>query len=163
MISITAEYALRAVVVLAKAKEPMKTKDVAEVSQVPREYLAKIVQLLAKGDIIDSKKGRGGGISLARDLKNISLFDVIRVVDPFRHYETCPFKIKEHKGGLCPLHHHLESMIQDTETAFKKTTLDTLVDLSESTSALCEVERKELLAQRTPPTRGRAPLSAHNS
>lgn len=163
MISITAEYALRAVVVLAKAKEPMKTKDVAEVSQVPREYLAKIVQLLAKGDIIDSKKGRGGGISLARDLEQISLLDVIKVVDPFRHYETCPFKIKDHKGGLCPLHHHLESMIHDSEMAFKKTTLDKLVNLSDSSTALCEVERKELLAQqRTPATRGRAPLSSHN-
>lgn len=163
MISITAEYALRAVVVLAKAKEPMKTKDVAEVSQVPREYLAKIVQLLAKGEIIDSKKGRGGGISLARELKDISLYDVIKVVDPFRHYETCPFKIKDHKGGLCPLHHHLEEMIQDTEMAFRKTTLDQLVDLSDASTALCEVERKELLANRTPPTRGRAPLSAHRN
>lgn len=161
MISITAEYALRAVVVLAKSSEPMKTKDVAEVSQVPREYLAKIVQLLAKGEIIDSKKGRGGGITLARQLKDISLYDVIRVVDPFRHYETCPFKLKEHKGGLCPLHHHLEGMIQDTEAAFKKTTLDTLVDLSEDSSALCEIDRKDLLAKRTPPTRGRAPLSTH--
>jgi len=163
MISITAEYALRAVVVLAKSKEPMTTKDVADISQVPREYLAKIVQLLAKGEIIDSKKGRGGGIALARELKDISLFDVIKVVDPYRHYDTCPFKIKDHKGGLCPLHHHLETMICDTEKAFMQTTLDQLVDLSKTSTALCEIERKNLLAQRTPPARGRAPLSAHNS
>lgn len=157
MISITAEYALRAVVVLAKSEAPMKTKDVAEVSQVPREYLAKIVQLLARGEIIESKKGRGGGICLARETKDISLYDVIEVVDPLRHYERCPFKLTEHSGGLCPLHRRLESLIVGIEKEFKMTTLDTLIN-EDSDGALCEVVKKDALENLAPRTRGRDPL-----
>ena len=156
MISITAEYALRAVVVLAKAEEPMKTKDVADVSQVPREYLAKIVQLLARGEIIESKKGRGGGICLARAAKDISIYDVVKVVDPLRHYEKCPFKLSEHKGGLCPLHRRLEKLIVQVEKEFRETTLDQLIS-DDRPDALCEVIKKEHMEEIVR-TRGRDPL-----
>jgi Rrf2 family protein len=156
MISITAEYALRAVVVLAKSDHPMKTKDVALVSQVPREYLAKIVQLLARGEIIESKKGRGGGICLSRDVKDISLHDVIKVVDPMRHYEKCPFKLSEHTGGLCPLHRRLEAMIVEAERKFKATTLDQLIT-EDREHALCESVKAEAM-EAIVRTRGRDPL-----
>jgi Rrf2 family nitric oxide-sensitive transcriptional repressor len=156
MISITAEYALRAVVVLAKADEPMKTRDVADISQVPREYLAKIVQLLARGHIIESKKGRGGGICLARATTEISLYDVIKVVDPLRHYEVCPFKLSEHKGGLCPLHRRLEKLIVGVEAEFKATTLDKLVS-KDRPDALCETIKKDSM-ESIVRTRGRDPL-----
>jgi Rrf2 family transcriptional regulator, nitric oxide-sensitive transcriptional repressor len=159
MISITAEYALRAVVVLAQANKPMKTKDVAEISQVPREYLAKIVQLLAKGKIIESKKGRGGGICLSKNLAEISLHDVIQVVDPLRHYEHCPFRLSEHKAGLCPLHRRLENLILNVEKEFKFTTLDQLI-LEKEGSALCEVSPKQ--GDQSATKRGREPLSAHH-
>ena len=159
MISITAEYALRAVVVLAKSPVAMKTKDVAEVSQVPREYLAKIVQLLARGNILESKKGRGGGICLAKGVGEISLFDVIQVVDPIRHYEQCPFRLSEHSGGLCPLHRRLESLIVDLEKEFKTTTLEQLIQDKEG-SPLCEVIKKQTVSL-CMGKRGREPLSAH--
>ena len=159
MISITAEYALRAAVVLAKSDKPMKTKDVAEISQVPREYLAKIVQLLARGNIIASKKGRGGGISLAKPAAEINLYDVIQVVDPVRHYEQCPFRLLEHKEGLCPLHTRLEYLIVDLEKEFKTTTLDQLIQDKDG-NALCQVIKKQT-ASLCSGKRGRAPLSAH--
>jgi Rrf2 family iron-sulfur cluster assembly transcriptional regulator len=121
----------------------MKTKDVAELSQVPREYLAKIVQLLARGKVIESKKGRGGGICLARDTKSISLFDVVDVVDPIRHYEHCPFKLQEHKGGLCPLHRRLEGLIQGIVKEFKCTSLHQIVEDSKTSSALCDFDKEK--------------------
>lgn len=158
MISITAEYALRAVVILAKSNIPMKTKDVADLSQVPREYLAKIVQLLARGKIIESKKGRGGGICLARELEQISLYDVIQVVDPLRHYEQCPFKLSEHKGGLCPLHRRLEGMIVNLEKEFRQTTLDQLLKEDSEESPLCEVVKSQSM-ENIQRGRGREPLN----
>ena len=159
MISITAEYALRAAVVLAKSDKPMKTKDVAEISQVPREYLAKIVQLLARGNVVESKKGRGGGITLAKAAHEINLYDVIQVVDPIRHYEQCPFRLAEHKEGLCPLHTKLESLIIELEKEFKTTTLDQLIQDKDG-SALCQVIKSQTASLCTG-KRGRAPLSVH--
>ncbi|SVE19271.1 uncharacterized protein METZ01_LOCUS472125, partial [marine metagenome] len=67
MFSQTVEYALRATVHLAMNNDrPQKTNQIADATQVPTAYLAKVLRELNRHGLVHSQRGLGGGISLAK-------------------------------------------------------------------------------------------------
>ena len=81
-LSHTTGHAIRALTCLAGCTNPpVNIKDVAESSNVPPSYLAKIVKKLNDSGIIESKRGSNGGIWLARPAKLISLLDISVALD----------------------------------------------------------------------------------
>lgn len=85
MITQTAEYALRAMAVLAAEPERLiPTNEIAELGDVPPPYLAKVLQQLAGAGLIRGRRGVGGGYTLRRDPAGISLFDVVMAVSSLR-------------------------------------------------------------------------------
>ena len=56
-----------------------QTKDIAAAYGVSEAFMFKIVQTLAKGGLIESVRGRYGGLKLARKAEDISLLDVVKV------------------------------------------------------------------------------------
>ena len=82
-ISARADYALRALCVLAAA-EPgavVKAAAIAEAQAIPRTFLDQILGDLRRAGIVDSRRGPDGGHLLARPSYAITVADVIRVVD----------------------------------------------------------------------------------
>lgn len=78
MFSQTVEYALRAVVHLAyEAPAARTTAQIADATQVPRDYLAKILQGLAKKGIVATQRGVGGGVSLVKEPADLTILDVV--------------------------------------------------------------------------------------
>lgn len=53
----------------------------AEFHAVPPSYLAKVLQSLAKAQIVMSSTGRHGGYRLARPASDITLLDIVMAVD----------------------------------------------------------------------------------
>ena len=135
MISPTAEYALRAVVVLAQAgDEAMVTSKIAEVTKVPAGYLSKVLQTLGRNDIVHSKRGLGGGFVLAKRANEISVLEVVNAVDPIKRIERCPLDIETHGKNLCALHQKLDAATALVECSFRDTTLaDLVADTGRST------------------------------
>ena len=85
MISQTAEYALRAVVVLGSQPDrPMTTQEIARVSQVPSGYLSKVLQSLGRSGLVDARRGLRGGYVLSRQLDEVTVYDVVQAVDPLK-------------------------------------------------------------------------------
>jgi Rrf2 family protein len=81
-----ADYALIALSHLATAAstDPMKlcnTKEIAEQYEIPVELLAKLLQILAKKGLIASHPGPTGGYKLARQAKEISVAEVVMLID----------------------------------------------------------------------------------
>ena len=110
MISQTAEYALRAVVWLGgRSDEPVGTKHISQAAQVPAGYLSKVLQMLARADLVVSTSGRGGGFRLTRRPEEISVLDVINAVDPIQRIRECPLHLAGHGTELCPLHRRLDA------------------------------------------------------
>ena len=63
MLSKTAEYALRVAVCLAQSPDtPAAADELAEVTKIPRRYLHKVVQDLARGGLVRSQPGPGGAV-----------------------------------------------------------------------------------------------------
>ncbi|HXJ20036.1 MAG TPA: Rrf2 family transcriptional regulator, partial [Polyangia bacterium] len=78
-----ARYALRALYALAAddARGPVLIADLAERENIPRKFLETILLELKNAGILKSKKGKGGGYALARTAEQITMGQVIRVID----------------------------------------------------------------------------------
>ena len=129
MFSQTQEYALRAVIWLATNAEagPVGNGRIAEHTSVPPSYLSKVLQELARGGILNSRRGAGGGFQLARKATQLSVLEVINAVDPLRRITTCPLGLKTHGTHLCPMHARLDSALQYVEGALGSSTIAELM------------------------------------
>ncbi len=140
MISPTAEYALRAVVAIAQGDgAPVVTPILVEMTKVPSGYLPKVLQTLRRAGIVNSKRGFGGGFTLARDPDQISVLQVVNTVDPIKRIEKCPLGITAHNAALCPLHKRLDQAAEMVEKSFASTTIADLLTNDKSPNApLCK-------------------------
>jgi len=85
------DYAFVALVFLAgqeRRTHPVSCDEMAGLLSIPFEFLAKILQKLARAGLIDSRQGPHGGYGLARQPSEISFTDVFRAIDdPLRLVE----------------------------------------------------------------------------
>ena len=138
MLPKTAEYALRAVVWLAReAKKSHSADNLAEHTKVPRRYLHKVLQDLVRAKLVKSQSGPGGGYSLARDSAKITILDVVNAVAPLQRIRRCPLGLSSHTR-LCPLHKQLDSVYAATERALTQVTIAQLLRSTSSIAPLCE-------------------------
>lgn len=129
MISQTAEYALRAAVFLAMNRQKAFTvHEIAKVTKVPAAYLSKVLQSLAKADIVRSQRGMGGGFCIAVDPEKVTILDVVNAVDPIHRIRTCPLELQSHGSILCALHACLDDACAAIERAYGDTTLSELLE-----------------------------------
>jgi Rrf2 family protein len=140
MLTDTVEYALRAAVYLAtRPGEAVTTGEVADRTQVPAAYLAKILQGLAKAGIVKAQRGVGGGVSLAKPASELTILEVVNAVEPIQRIKTCPLKLSAHGTRLCPLHKRLDAALEQVELAFAGTTLAEVLAEPSSSVPLCDV------------------------
>lgn len=82
MLSQSASYAAAAMAfVAAMGGKPALVKVVAEACGTPAAYLAKIINTLARKKLVQTQRGVGGGVSLARSPQEISLYDLCVALD----------------------------------------------------------------------------------
>lgn len=112
MFSVTAEYALRAVMYLAlHSGKPSTGRDIAEGTNSPVRYMSRVLRDLTSARVLRAFRGPSGGFELARDASEISVLDVVNVVDPVRRIDRCPLGISSHGRNLCRLHQRLDESI----------------------------------------------------
>lgn len=102
-----ADYALRALLYLAEqgAHTTCSTRKIAEEMQIPLSFLAKIIAQLSLSGLINTARGAKGGVSLAKSINAISMYDAVVAIDGPIHLnectvedEFCPFE------DTCPIH-----------------------------------------------------------
>jgi Rrf2 family transcriptional regulator, iron-sulfur cluster assembly transcription factor len=92
------EYALLSLDTIRKSDIPIGAEQLATDLCIPKSFLAKILQGLAKKGILESRKGAHGGFILAKAVESISARDVIcaaegkapAVFDCTAYTDTCP-------------------------------------------------------------------------
>ena len=82
-ISTTAHYGLIAAGYIAEQGDGgwVMASTISAKYGIPLEYLFKILQQLVRSNVLLSKRGPGGGFTLARPAKEISLLEIIEAVD----------------------------------------------------------------------------------
>lgn len=83
MLSSKAKYGLKAMVHLARreGEGSVLISDIAEAERIPKKFLDAILLDLKNHGFLASKKGKGGGYTLARPAARIRVGDVVRVLD----------------------------------------------------------------------------------
>ena len=78
-----ADYAVRAVLHLARmnGNQRAATSQVAKEQHIPPSFLAKIISQLSIAGLLHTSRGARGGVTLARDPKDVSLLEVIEAID----------------------------------------------------------------------------------
>ena len=77
------KYGLKAVLVLAEeaGRGPVLVSELASRQQLPKKFLEAILLELKRHGLLHSKKGKGGGYFLSREPTDITIGQVIRVLD----------------------------------------------------------------------------------
>jgi Rrf2 family nitric oxide-sensitive transcriptional repressor len=136
----TVEYALRAVVHLAEHSPSARTTEqIAEATRVPKPYLSKVIQGLCGAQILQSKRGVGGGVALVKTPAELTVLDVVNAVEPIARIRQCPLGLKSHGVHLCPLHQRMDDALAMVEAAFQETTLAEILAEPTSSHPLCEI------------------------
>jgi len=84
MISQKARYAIKALIALASAPPgaPVQTREIAERGgRIPRAFLEQILLDLKRHRVVESRRGKVGGYSLTRAPGDLSLGEILRIVD----------------------------------------------------------------------------------
>ena len=83
MLSSKAKYGLKAMVYLARSegRGPVLIADVAESEHIPKKFLDTILLDLKNHGLLSSKKGEGGGYTLARPAARIMVGEIVRILD----------------------------------------------------------------------------------
>lgn len=77
------EYACLALIHLSKNEdgEPVKAADIVNKYKIPKKYLEQILLQLKGAGIVKSIRGSAGGYKLARSPSQITIAEVIRLID----------------------------------------------------------------------------------
>ncbi len=101
-----ADYATRAVLDIARHHSDLRTTaQITAAMDLPRNFLSQILATLVRHQLLDSSAGPAGGYTLARHPAEITLLDVIEIIEGPVSVDECVLG-----GGfcdwtqVCPLH-----------------------------------------------------------
>jgi len=131
MLSNTCKYAIRAVLYLAineSDSSKIGIKKISETLNMPSPFLGKILQMLAKHKILISTKGPHGGFCLGKKPEDISLLDIVKIIDGLDFFNTCIIGVKicegnKKKRANCPFHDKLDPLRDELHKQFKDLTI----------------------------------------
>jgi len=105
--SATIEYAIRALAHIATLErgERILARDLAEVTDIPRQFLGKILHRLARVGLLDSAKGRGGGFKFSKEPEEVRVSDVVSAMDGGDVSKQCVLGLDQcNDEQPCPMH-----------------------------------------------------------
>ena len=124
----TAEYAMRALAYLAQAavqgEGRVSSDELARETHIPSHYVSKVMRRLVVADLVDARRGRGGGFELARAPGEIRFIDVLEATDSMPDPMRCAFGFGQcDSTDPCPLHDSWSRLQEQFRTWAITTTL----------------------------------------
>jgi Rrf2 family iron-sulfur cluster assembly transcriptional regulator len=71
------EYALLSLISIAKGSEPKNVDELSRELNISKSFLAKIMQNLAKQNLVISHRGVNGGFALNKSWENITILEIV--------------------------------------------------------------------------------------
>ncbi|HUX13111.1 MAG TPA: Rrf2 family transcriptional regulator [Spirochaetia bacterium] len=122
------DYAIRCVYYLAA--NPTAVTMIGEIASrmdIPNSFLAKIAQKLAQAGIVRSHRGANGGFTLAKAPSDISLFDIMVLMEGPVALNMCAVRTKECElSGTCSIHPFWVQLRRGIEEKLKAQRFDSL-------------------------------------
>lgn len=133
MFSKACEYAIRATLYIAQnsaANNRVSLKEISQKIDSPEAFTAKILQQLARKEIIVSYKGPNGGFQVEEEgLKSIYLNQIVDAIDGDAIYRGCGLGLQEcNADEPCPLHDQFMTIRNDLQRMLQSTSIGQLTD-----------------------------------
>ena len=117
MFSKTCEYAIRAMIFIAKKSKAggkVGIKEIAKAIDAPEHFIAKILQDLSRKGLVQSLKGPTGGFYLEERLSQCSLADIVKAIDGDKLFTGCGLGLKNcSEVRPCPIHNEFKKVRED--------------------------------------------------
>lgn len=126
------DYGLRTLMYLAAHPHTLSSvKEISEYYNISRNHLVKVVHRLSQLGYIETSKGKGGGIKIIKESKDLRLGDLITCLEPNMDTVEC-FDADTNTCLItesCQLKHYLFEATQNFMCTMNKYTLaDTIKD-----------------------------------
>lgn len=136
------DYSLRVLMRLGLRPRDLATiAEIAEVYGISEHHLMKVVHHLGVAGYIETVRGRGGGLRLARNASDISVGEVVRRMEPdlglvacFRRGESCSI------SPACTLASVLDEALQAFLAVLDRYTLADLISRPKQLAQLLRIE-----------------------
>ena len=130
MFSNSTKYAIKAILYLAvnsSEEKKIVVNDMAGPINVPKAYIAKILQDLSKKNLISSTRGPKGGFYLSKKQFNANILDIIKAVGDEERASSCLLSLEKcNFDNPCPLHHLVYEEKDIINKKFEQTSLKEL-------------------------------------
>ncbi len=131
MITRETDYAIRTLMALAQREAGSRSVSMAilaEQMEIPYRFLRKLAKKMVAAGLIESRRGKGGGLSLARPPKSVSLYDAVAAIAPgSATISACLLDRKRcTRTPFCRAHEEFRVIQDDVNRRLKQITLDSL-------------------------------------
>ena len=124
-------YALRGILyvaVLADENRKIRITEIADNLTVPRHFLGKIMNRVAKKGILHSAKGPNGGFSLNEQSLGTTLLTLMEAIDGHEQFDTCAMGLTScHAGNLCPIDNRIDETKRELRRLYAETKIGSLL------------------------------------
>jgi Rrf2 family transcriptional regulator, iron-sulfur cluster assembly transcription factor len=122
----TCEHAIRALSYLAARPvgELILVDEIADAEEMPRPFTSKILRDLVRAGVLTSSRGPGGGYAMARDPGNVSLLEIMQIIDGSDQVDRCAVGLDLcNEFAPCPLHDKFQPLRTAIRAYLEGTTL----------------------------------------
>lgn len=131
MFSKTCEYGIRAIIFIASESYKGKKvglKDIAKKTDSPEAFMAKIMQILSKNNLVHSVKGVGGGFEIPKELMSkIKLAQIVTAIDGDAVFTRCGLGLSHcSEDHPCPVHDKFKHIKSELVVMLHDTSLEEL-------------------------------------
>jgi Rrf2 family transcriptional regulator, iron-sulfur cluster assembly transcription factor len=114
LVSKTFAYALRSILYLslvAEVDHAIQLRQIAKSLNIPKHFLAKILQQFSKSGILESVKGPNGGFRLTDKTMKTRLIEIFELTDSAESFNFCALRFtKCNNNHPCPLHNDITAI-----------------------------------------------------
>ncbi len=137
MLSATCKYALRSIIFIAIKTADGGTVNVKRISselKIPMQFLSKILQVFVKKGLLVSQRGPNGGFAFKKSPFEISIMEVIEIIDGHELFNNCVIGTKtcyciDKNFNKCSMHDKYNYLREEILRFFEN---ETIVDIAEN-------------------------------
>ena len=131
MFSKACEYGIKACIFIALNSfedKRVTPKEIAQESNSPQAFTAKILQKLVKAKVVRSTKGAYGGFDIEKEkISKIKLSEIVNAIDGDAIYSRCGLGLETcDENHPCPVHDKFKAVRSGLKTMLENTTLEEL-------------------------------------
>lgn len=149
-LTLFSDYSLRILLYLTMHRgRRVALPEISAAYGISQNHLVKVVQRLIVEGWVESTRGRGGGLSLAREPADINVATVVRITEPHMNLVEC-FDAKTNTCPIDPACGLKKALLRAQEAFLKELEQHTLADFAPRAPALIKLWQRQLSRAEAP-------------